>query len=366
MQTNLTIPLGYAKGEPIATCSLENLNWAITTLDKRLRQDPNHKFAAGDRRWLQEAQAVFAERSEGVVVECAPGTAAAPAAQLAVVPPAEVLAKVTRSLRSAVEATSLLVEAKALGHLISPAPAVGSLPDGCYVSVSALVVDVERETYPQPGSQERGLGKVALDRIAGAAGIEWDDQKSGRVDGRSNPWYCHCKAVGRVRRFDGSWRPLFDECEIDMAPGGTDYEAIIAREERKKRDEPNYRGDLGKLEIAQRRKFILRLCTTGARLRATRQLGIRTSYTVAELAKPFIMVQLSFDGQSEDPEARAYNRRRIADSFLGATEALYGTPQLQKAEPRVIDLPEPDEEPEFGPPDYGFVDLPKTGTGGPY
>lgn len=365
MQSNLTLPFGNNKGAPIASCPLDDLNWAINAIDKRLRQDPNHKFAAGDRRWLAEAQTVFAERSEGVVVGSS--VAAAPTAQLAVVPPAEVLAKVTRSLRSAAEATALLVEAKALGHLISPAPAVGSLPDGCYVSVSALVVDVERETYPQPGSQERGLGKVALDRIAGAAGIEWDDKRSGRVDDRSNPWYCHCKAVGRVRRFDGSWRPLFDECEIDMAPGGTDYEAIIAREERKKRDEPNYRGDLGKLEIAQRRKFILRLCTTGARLRATRQLGIRTSYTVAELAKPFVMVQLAFDGQSEDAEARAYNRKRIADSFLGAHEAAYGAPaQLQKAEPRIIDLPEPDEEPEFGPPDYGFVDLPKTGTGGPF
>lgn len=374
MNSTLKIPYGDSQGQLITECALGDLEWMLGRIEKRLcelKPGATYKYEAQDRAWAEEAARVLKDRKAVGEVAAPRQPQAQPRSLALAPPPAEMLAKVTRSMRSAAEATALLAEAKSIGHLISPAPAVGSLPDGCSVSVSALMVDPNRETYPQPGSAERGLGKVALDRIGGAAGIEWDDQRSGRVDDRSNPWYCHCKAVGRVRRFDGTWRPLFDECEIDMSPGGTDYEAIIAREERKKRDEgTSYRGDGGKLEIAQRRKFILRLCTTGARLRATRQLGIRTSYTAEELTKPFIMVQLVFDGHSEDAESRKYYRERIADSFLGAAQSLYGgaAPQLQKAEPRVIDLPaEPEEEPDFGPPDYGFPDPPRrTGTGGPY
>lgn len=363
MQSNLIIPFGDHQGELIATCDLETLDWAINALDRKLRKDPGHKYAAKDRQWLKEAQAVFAERSEGVVVEGP--------APIVLMPPAEVMTKVTRSIRSAKEATELLTEAAKLGHLISPAPAVGSLPDGCSVSVSAILVNRDRETYPQTGTGERSLSRVALDRISGAAGIEWDDQKSHRVDGREHPWYCHYKAVGRVSRFDGTYRPLLGECELDMTEDSGEVLAIQAREAAKKHKEGDkYRGDGGLFEISQRRRFILRLTETGARLRAIRNggFGIRTSYTDEELARPFIMVQLMFDGQSEDPEIRRIFANRIADRFLGASSALYGGAPTQLPPPParpVIELPESDEEPRFELPNYGFVDLPKaTGTDG--
>jgi hypothetical protein len=363
--STLKIPFGRSQGQLITECALSDLEWMLGTIEKRLCKGENYQFAAQDKRWAEEAARVLKQR------KAAGDTRAhGAAAQLAVVkPPAEVLAKVTQSLRDAKAATALLAEAKELGHLVSPAPAVGFLPEGCSVSLSAILVDPVRETYQQSGSSERGLSKVALDKIAGGAGIDWDPVLSTRLDNRSHPWYCHCKAVGRVRRFDGTWRTLSDEFELDLTDGSGEVEAIIAREKRKARDEGDrYRGDLGVTEIAQKRKFILRLTTTGARLRATRQMGLRTSYTADELTKPFIMAQLTFDGWSEEAETRAYFRQRIADNFLGASASLYGQPpQLQKAEPRVIDLPPEDEEPEFSPPDYGFPDPPKaTGTGGMY
>lgn len=357
----LKIPFGHNRGELITECDDAALQWAIEAIDAKLCKEPDGRYAEDNKRWLDGAMAEQRRRRAGG----SPAPRSAPATLAVVRPPAEVLAKVTQSLRDAKAATALLAEAKELGHLVSPAPAVGFLPEGCSVSLSALLVDPVRETYQQAGSSERGLAKVAVDKIAGAAGIDWDPVLSTRLDNRSHAWYCHCKAVGRVRRFDGTWRTLSDEFELDMTDGSGEVEAILARERRKKQDDgAKYRGDGGITEIAQKRKFILRLTTTGARLRATRQMGLRTSYNAEELAKPFVMAQLVFDGYSEDAETRAYFRQRIADNFLGASAALYGAPQLQKAEPRVIDLPEDDAEPDFGPPDYGFVDLPKTGTGG--
>jgi hypothetical protein len=363
--STLKIPLGRARGQLITECSTRDLEWALGVIEKRLCEGKAYDFKDSDERWAPEAARVLKARL--AAGDTAAHEGAAQAAPLAVVRPAhEVLAAVTQTLRDAKAATSLLAQARELGHLVSPAPAVGFLPEGCFVSVSALLVDTDRETYQQSGSSERGLAKVALDKIAGAAGIDWDPVLSTRLDNRSHAWYCHCKAVGRVRRFDGTWRTLSDEFELDLTDGSGEVEAILARETAKKRREGDkYKGDLGRTEIAQKRKFILRLASTGARLRATRQMGLRTSYNAAELAKPFIMAQLAFDGYSEDAETRRLFASRIADNFLGASAQLYGTPK--KAEPQVIDLPSDEEaEPEFGPPDYGFVDLPKTGTGGPY
>jgi hypothetical protein len=370
--TTLKIPLGRAKGQLITECSTRDLEWALGIIEKRLCEGKAYDFKESDERWAPEAARVLKARLAAGDTVAHAGVVAAPssaAAPLTVVrPPSEVLATVTQTLRDAKAATALLAQAKELGHLVSPAPSVGFLPEGCFVSVSALLVDPVRETYQQAGSSERGISKVALDKIGGAAGIDWDPVLSTRLDNRSHAWYCHCKAVGRVRRFDGTWRTLSDEFELDLTDGSGEVEAILAREKRKEKDEgTRYRGDLGRTEIAQKRKFILRLATTGARLRATRQLGLRTAYNAEELAKPFIMAQLSFDGYSEDAETRRLFASRIADNFLGASARLYGEPPLlQRAEPRVIDLPSDEEEPEFGPPDYGFVDLPKTGTGGPY
>lgn len=365
MYSSLTIPFGEnCKGQPIASCDIADLNWAINRISKRLRDDPNHKFAVQDKRWLAEAQQVFAERSEGVVVE-GPSVSAPPPAQppQAIAPrvkPTELLAKLTLgALRDADAAMKTLAEASAIGHLISPQTAVGTLPEGCSLQVSGVIVDVARETYEQPGSSERGLHKVAIDKIAAAAGIDWDPILSRRTDDRRHPWYCACTAVGRVRQFDGTWRTLPAHKELDLRDGGQDALDVLARDSTEQKKQR---------ELAGKRKHILSLCDTEARLRATRGLvGLRVSYSPTELEKPFIVVRLVFDGRSDDAETRAYFRARIADSFMGASAQLYGppaAPQLRQAEPRIIELPEEDD----GPPNYGFPDPPKkaTGTGGPY
>lgn len=369
MHSNLTIPYGRAKGEPIATCSLENLNWAINKIAGRLRTEPNHQFAAQDRRWLTEAQKVFAERTEGGNVKDSDELVARYAAQPAPPVPSQVLAKVpVGAISDAVQATETLAKAAELGHLISPAPAAGVLPEGCSILVSAIMIDPGRETYPVGGNDdddsrqtvERGLSKVALDKLASALAIDWDPVQSRRLDDGSHPHYCRAKAVGRVRNFDGTWRTIQDEKELDYRDGSPVIEGIRARARQKNK------GD-GSREIGMKRQHIQSLCITEARLRAIRTLGVRTAYTQTELQKPFIVAQLVFDGRSEDPEARAYFRERIADSFMGSSRALYGLPApaplLEKPEP-----PPPLEaygEPDDGPPDYGFPDPPKaTGTDG--
>lgn len=369
------IPFGDAAGQLITECSLDELERMIDIIDAKLCDDPNGQYSTKNKRWLDEALAVFKRRKANG------DTAARQPAQVA---PSVALAKVpVGAIRDAAAATQALAEARELGHLISPAPAVGNLPEGCSILVSALMIDVKRETYPvrgaggdddkDTGTGDRGLGKVALDRIGGALGIDWDPVLSRRLDDGSHPHYCRAKAVGRVRNLDCTWRTFQDEKELDLRDGAPIVEGILAREAKKRKKQGNdYRGDGGAGDIAQKRQHIQSLCMTEARERAIRTLGVRVSYAQEELKKPFIIVQLVFDGRSENPEAAAYFRERIADTFLGASQKLYGgapaPAQLNAGHPpppieaQVIELPESDEDDSnwFG------ATIPATGTGGLY
>jgi hypothetical protein len=174
-----------------------------------------------------------------------------------------------------------------------------------------------------------------------------------------------------VRNFDGSWRTIQAHKELDLRDGSALIEDILAREAKKQQDQgANYKGDGGKKEIAGKRLHILSLCETEARLRAVRSLGLRTGYTRDELAKPFVIAQVSFDGYSEDPEARAQFREGIMANFLGSSRALYGKPPVKELQQHAPPPPLSaygEAEDDDGPPNYGFADPPKrTGTGGPY
>jgi hypothetical protein len=364
--SNLKIPFGRDKGQLITECSLASLEWAIDAIDAKLCENPEGEFAEANKRWMAGAMAELKKRRAGV-------GPAQPAPAPAVVPPSQALAKVpVGAIRDAATVSQTLLEAASIGHLVSPAPAAGNLPEGCSVLVSAIMIDPKRETYPVGGNGddddrqtgERGLSKVALDKLASALAIDWDPVLSRRLDDGSHPHYCRAKAVGRVRNLDGSWRTIQDEKELDYRDGAPVIEGIRARA--KKKNKP----DGGAGEIAQKRQHIQSLCITEARLRAIRTLGLRTAYNAEELAKPFIVAQLVFDGRSEDPEARAYFRERIADSFMGARRDLYGgappAPQLEsKGEPPPPLSAYGEGADDDGAPDYGFGDEPKkTGTDG--
>lgn len=352
MSTGITLPIGRARGQDIADAPLDDFEWCFNTLERNVCSGTS-RFPDKDKAWLEAAAPVLKQRQEGVAVQ--------------LVTASQALANVgIGAINNAREANEALEYAREIGHLVSPAPAVGFIPEGCSVMVSGIMVNRERESYEHSGSSERGLSKVALDKIGGAAGIDWDPRLSVRLDDGTDPYYRCCQAVGRVRNFDGTWRHLEDKKEIDLRDGSARVQAILEREAAKRKKEGDkYRGDGGFRDIAMQRLHILSLCTTEARLRATRILGLRTAYTPEELLKPFVVVQMVFDGRSANPETAKYFRERIADSFLGASRQLYGAPSPAPAprEVQTIELPELEPEPAST---WTECSPKRTGTGGPY
>lgn len=248
-------------------------------------------------------------------------------------------------------ATRALTEAHRRAHLVSPAPACGTIPEGCEVSLSAVMVDAHAETYlvgfgdrktPKP-EDDVGLSKVALDKISAAAGISWDPVLSRRLDDGSHPHYCHFQAVGYIKNLDGTERCLSDHVELDLRDGSDEVEKIMKSARSKEK---------GETQLRDTRRFILRHAVTKARLRAIRSIGIRSSYKRKELAKPFVVARLQFTGHSEDPEARRQFRGYLAESFLGARSTAYGGgPGPARALPEAA--PEPEEA--HAPPPVGTV-----------
>lgn len=193
-------------------------------------------------------------------------------------------------------------------HLVSPMTSVGQLPPGWAVAITSVLVDVKNETYPTSGGK-RGLSKVALDRIAAAAGISWDATRSGRMDDGSHPHYCEWRAVGRVRQFDGTTREIVGSKTMDLRDGSETVKQV------------------GTKELAGMRRFIDGHAETKARLRAVRSIGVATGYTEEELRKPFVIAQLMLTGKVPgNPELETALALRLADAALAGASALYGAP----------------------------------------
>lgn len=200
--------------------------------------------------------------------------------------------------------TDTLRKAMERGHLISPAAACPTLPPGCEVAVSAVLVEKDRETYTVQGGH--ALSKVALERISKAVGVSWHPTLSHRTDNGDDPCFASYKAVGHFRDFDGTWRTIEGEKQMDLRDGSERAKTMKSG------------------ELSEARKFIAEHAQTKARLRAIRSLGIRASYNDAELKKPFVCARLVFTGQSDDPDIRREFARVTAQAMTQGSEMLYG------------------------------------------
>jgi hypothetical protein len=344
----LTIPQRGGGGAPLSQAPDDVICKWLGIKSKELRDDPQGQYAASSKRWVAGARAEMTKRGmpaaelEAVCsAEPAPRAgasngAARPAPTTTAQRPAAGPTQGTTNTSLArpagngslqgtfhdpVSATASLQAATQEAHLVAPAPICGALPIGCGIAISAVYVDPATETYgiPSEHSPNRGLGKVALDKISAAAGISWDSRESGRLDDHSEPHYVHYKAVGRVKDFDGTVRVISGEVEIDLRDG---VEHGCSEKE---------------LPIA--RKFILRNGESKAKNRAIRSLGVRTKYHRDELSKPFVVAKVQFTGHTDDPELRRMFAEKTADAFLGGTTALYGSPSAPPRQPTSHQLP---------------------------
>lgn len=229
-------------------------------------------------------------------------------------------------------------------NLATPIVFLDRVPPMHRVSVRIVSVNPQTETYKIPGGDKVGLSKVALDKIAAAAGIAWLPERSGQVDRYNNPYRVRYRATARIRDFDGRTRVVYAEKEIDLRgePSwseeelGADAREFVRIAKRSNRDPWP--------QIYQQRQHIHSLAESKAKLRCIRSaLGIPVAMAPADVAKPFVVPALVPDLDTSDPEIK----RMMAASLIGEEAALYG-PQ---ATPRGAMAPAVDEVEEEAAPE---------------
>lgn len=324
MTQQFTIPGGPNKGVPVNQADEKTLAYWADRLGK-----------SEDARDAPRAAAMRAELERR-----AKGGAPAPAAPKAAAPASS--AMVTRtpvtalagSFREGPRIQDVFAQAKLAGaHLVTPATAVGSLPEGCEVAVNVVHVDpYGADIYPLTGNRNDPrdtdtvlLGRVALAQIGRAAGVSWIVSR--RTDDGSDAHYCAWEAVAEVRAFDGRKVQYTGNVELDTRERGGLVGADAQEIRKKAKDRP----DKGDSQLLELRKFILRHAESKAKNRAIADMGVRRSWKRSELRSPFVVAAASFTGKSDDPAARALFQKAIADSFLGGASAAYGQLPTQRA-----------------------------------
>lgn len=336
MAAQLLLP---KKKIPLEQAEEKDLRFWIGRIDQALTADPNKQYADADRRLLAGMRAEIARRggaTGAASAQQAPtqGTAlarSAPGAALArpAASPASISLDQVAGDPQAV--TARLAELSQSFHLVSPATAVDVLPPGFGVAISVVRIDPSTEKNG-PGDVVPIGGKLMLSanslaRVAASAGIDWDPTRSGRLDNGRDPHYCHFRAVGFVRNFDGSIRTLTGEVEVDAREGSPQIDEIRAKAEKRRVEHPDWDNDGGASQILELRKFLLRHAERKAKNRAIVDMGVKRSYTPEEIKRPFAVARLMWTGQSDDPELRRTFAVMGAERMLSGTAALYGAPQ---------------------------------------
>lgn len=158
------------------------------------------------------------------------------------------------------------------------------------------------------------LTKIGLLKVADMLGVSWDDERSGRVDSGNNPIEITYKAVGyrldyqgRRQQITGTKMLNLDAMKDDMVAtrvaqvkawmekqGTADWEKVPWKWKKaitENRADEVIEQDV-RAELLKKRLFMLELAETGAKLRAIRSKGFRTTYTAKELEKDFVDVTM--------------------------------------------------------------------------
>jgi len=185
----------------------------------------------------------------------------------------------------------------------------------------------------------KGLAKLAT-----TAGIIWDFNRCRRIDDRRDKNYCAFRAVGGLRKPDGAvvWADASYDIDFDVLWDQLQEKyAALAKQKNKDQAWADY---CTSRDWNQKLTHKLKLCETGAKNRVIRKLlGIKSTYTQGELAKPFVCPRIVFQPDYDDPDVK----KAVLEAHIQSMTGLYGPSSSgQPTSPSVDDHLEPEEAPD--------------------
>lgn len=227
------------------------------------------------------------------------------------------LAPLGHIIRDAAELTQRIDLWRAQGaHVLSPASTVTAFPPNYGVTVSTVYINTKEEAtqYGPVASageiyrdrsvmaeNERGLTRIGLQRLEQLAGMSWLPY-SRRTDDRHILLYWEYESWAGLIGYDGQPRTVKGTAEVDYRDGSPQIASFTDK------------------QLAQARRFGLRQCETKSQSAAVRNaLGIKSKYTLAQLALPFIVLKVTYLPDAADPHVR----QLIAERATAGIAALY-------------------------------------------
>lgn len=169
------------------------------------------------------------------------------------------------------------------GNLLYPLSYCDSIASMHRVSVRRLKIDSDTNAgevyHPAQVPQGRfALTKIGLLKIDLAAGLDWMPEFCNRMDNGTDQFFVKFRASAKIQDLDGSFRVVSAETTLDYREGSIALEGLT------------------KNDVRMRRMSIVQRAETAAKNRVRRDaIGVKPTYTVAELAKPFIILKLVKD-----------------------------------------------------------------------
>ena len=182
------------------------------------------------------------------------------------------------------------------------------------------------DVYPTPGGRGLSLHKLALDKIAVAVGISWTESR--RSDDRKDPLYIEWQAKGTWTLPTGEKGDLVGTYDMDLHDNGAVYQDLLREQLARKSQAEAEKAARERLTTMRRR--MAALAESGAKNRAVRSIGIKSSYSAAELARPFVAVR--FVENIEDPDVKA----AVLDRMRGRVVEVYGQRVPEEQAPKEL------------------------------
>lgn len=205
-------------------------------------------------------------------------------------------------------------------HLLLPTAFFGVspifIPMPTVVSVNA---DDEREVYATPGARDGTLclHSTKLEQIANAGGLDFDPSLEMHVhDFKSEPYLCQMSVGGWYIDSIGQRRLVGDGVTHDLRDGSKRSKLLLGQ------------NGTNTKALDAGRQFCCEQARSRARARVIRKcMNLATSYTKAELAKPFVAIRFRLNEADEDV------KKALIARAVGATADLFGTRRALPAPP---------------------------------
>lgn len=210
-------------------------------------------------------------------------------------------------------------EAKKAGwNLLIPSIPLTPVDGGMFVPALETVQissdPKDKEVYPGSDKDSFRLHATALQRIAVAGGLKWMPELCGFVRSGNAIAY---RAVGGVVKAEGDLYTeagyydqdpdiLYDNLVEEYDLKRPKYKGRDWWEKKSKTEQDEYIKACINRDFRQKRAYRLQFCETGAKNRVIRKVfNVKSEYTRAELAKPFLVLRYRIRLDYQDPVVRA-------------------------------------------------------------